>query len=250
MCKSFVHRYENYGVIFGNQDLILDENDAYPGGVCSNESASHQITIFNQVVENLLSDIPRTSNFYVASTKQVSTDNATVYAIAQCAKKISKAICHGSFKTAYNNLQGCLPRKEGRAVDFFCFMRYSDTPFFHSNQTTNIIHFLSEGSSSNSTTIAGVSSAVGLVFLILALWLWYRKMKKAKTVEETESGLQLEKTYQQLATHDFGEEYRVGKGSFGEVFKEIRFENNSSFLQQAFIDDENVVAVKRLHVDI
>lgn len=38
-----------------------------------------------------------------------------------------------------------------------------------------------------------------------------------------------------LATHNFGEEYRVGKGGFGEVFK-------------AIIDNENVVAVKRLHV--
>lgn len=38
-----------------------------------------------------------------------------------------------------------------------------------------------------------------------------------------ESGLQSDKSYSyeqlRLATHDFGDEYRVGKGGFGEVFK-------------------------------
>ncbi|KAM0003708.1 putative protein kinase RLK-Pelle-DLSV family [Helianthus debilis subsp. tardiflorus] len=299
-CKSFVYRYENFGVNFGNSEVILD-NDAPPGEVCSNESASQPITSFNQVVENLLSDIrdatPRTSDFYVATTRQVPTDNKTVYAIAQCVRNVSQAICRGCLNTAYNNLQFCLPNKDGRAIDIFCFMRYSENPFFERNQTTNITPFLSEGSSSNSAMIAGVSIAVGLLLLVLALLFWYRKMKKAKTVEEgnhtydhhgcsilsnaisflnisasniqkhiiimfhqyivfrlqlvltfctmhhvillAESGLQPDKSYSyqqlRLATHEFGEECRVGKGGFGEVFK-------------AIIDDENIVAVKRLHV--
>ncbi|KAJ0728340.1 putative protein kinase RLK-Pelle-DLSV family [Helianthus annuus] len=235
-------RYENFGVNFGNSEVILD-NDAPPGEVCSNESASQPTTSFNQVVENLLSDIrdatPRTPDFYIATTRPVPTDNTTVYAIAQCVRNVSQAICRGCLNTAYNNLQFCLPNKEGRAIDMFCFMRYSETPFFERNQTTNITPFLSEGSSSNSAMIAGVSVAVGLLLLVLAFLLWYRKMKKAKTIEEAESGLQPDKSYSyqqlRLATHEFGDECRVGKGGFGEVFK-------------AIIDHENIVAVKRLHV--
>ncbi|KAK1421479.1 hypothetical protein QVD17_23838 [Tagetes erecta] len=121
-------------------------------------------------------------------------------------------------------------------------MRYSETPFFQSNQTTNITPFLNEsqGSSSNSALIVGVSSGAGFAIIILALWLWHQKMKKSKTIEEGESALQPDKSYSyqqlRLSTNDFGEEYRVGKGGFGEVFK-------------AILDDENVVAVKRLHVD-
>ncbi|KAI3747607.1 hypothetical protein L6452_10122 [Arctium lappa] len=235
-------RYENYGQIFDNTAVILD-NDATPSGVCGNESASQPLTSFNQVVEELLSDIrvatPRTTDFYVASTRQVSTSNATVYATAQCVQNTSQAICQNCLTTAYNNLRGCLPNTEGRAIDFLCFMKYSVAPFFLNNQTTNIFPFLSEGSSSKTGMISGVSSGVGLFLLILVLWLWYRQRKKSKTVGEDESGLQGAKSYSyqdlRLATHNFGEEHRVGKGGFGEVFK-------------AIIDDENVVAVKRLHV--
>ncbi|KAK1421478.1 hypothetical protein QVD17_23837 [Tagetes erecta] len=211
--------------------------------VCNNDSTSQPIATFSQTVDNLLSEVrdatPKTSNFYVASTRQASTNNTTVYAIAQCVRNVSQAICKSCLNTAYNNLQRCFPSTEGSSVDFYCFMRYSETPFFQSNQTTNIALFLSEGSSNKSALIAGVSSAVGLVLVILALWLWYHKMKKAKILEEAASALQSDEiySYQQLrlATHAFGEEYRVGKGGFGEVFK-------------AIIDDGNVVAVKRLHL--
>nr|XP_043634094.1 cysteine-rich receptor-like protein kinase 2 [Erigeron canadensis] len=236
-------RYENFGQTFGNTDVILD-NEAPPTAVCGNESASQPVTTFNNVINELLSDIqdaaPRTSNFYVASTRQLSTDNSTVYAVAQCVKNVSQAICNNCLNTAYNNLQNCLPSKEGRAIDFFCFMRYSDAPFFQRNQTTNITPFLRKASSSKAGIIAGVSSGVGIFILILALWLWYRRHEKSKTVGEDEDGLQGVKSYSyqelRLATHNFDEQYRVGKGGFGEVFK-------------AIMDDESVVAVKRLNVD-
>ncbi|PWA51338.1 Concanavalin A-like lectin/glucanase, subgroup [Artemisia annua] len=235
-------RYENFGQIFGDTKVILD-NDATPTAVCGNELSSQPPTIFNKILQELLSDIqvatPKTANFYVASTRNVSNNNSTVYAIAQCVKNTSQSICQSCLNTAYNNLRGCLPSKDGRAIDFFCFMRYSDTSFFHSNQTTNIIPFLSQGSPREYGMIGGLSSAVGLFLLVLVLLLWYRQQKKSKTVREDESGLQGTRGYSyqelRLATRNFGEECIVGKGGFGEVFK-------------ASIDDDNVVAVKRLHV--
>ncbi|KAK1407703.1 hypothetical protein QVD17_39326 [Tagetes erecta] len=233
-------RYENFAVDFRNSGMIYDDG-APPGQVCSNDSTSLPTTTFNQVVKNMLFDIrdatPRTHNFYVAFTRQVSIENTTVYAIAQCAKNVTEAICKGCLNIAYNNIERCLPGREGSTIDFYCFMRYSETPIFKSNMTTNINPFLSDGNSSHLAFIAGVSSATGLVLVILALWLWYRKTKKAKTSEK--GALQSDKSYSyeqlRLATHDFKDEYRVGKGGFGEVFK-------------AIIDDDNVVAVKRLHV--
>lgn len=107
------------------------------------------------MVDDLLSDIqkatPRTSNYWVASTRQVSNTNATVYAIAQCAKNVSQDICESCLDTAHDNLQlNCLPSIEGSSTDFYCFMRYSETAFFQSNLTTNITPFLSESEGESS----------------------------------------------------------------------------------------------------
>lgn len=192
-----------------------------PLGVCGNESISQPITAFNQAVEELLSDIrvatPRTSDFYVASTRQVTGGNATVYAVGQCLGNASQAICRNCLSTAYNNLYRCVPADEGRAINVGCFMRYSEIPFFQENQTINLIPFLGKGKpsfisvilrvsnyiigpiilrenfigwicvtgrSSKIRLIFGVSSSAGLFLLILAFFLWFRQWKKSEAVGE------------------------------------------------------------------
>ncbi|KAK9062114.1 hypothetical protein SSX86_019299 [Deinandra increscens subsp. villosa] len=209
--------------------------------LCGNESTSQPITAFNQAVQELLFDIgvatPRTSEFYIASTRQVVGANATIYAIAQCVENVSQTICKNCMTRAYNNLYKCLPSHEGRAINVACFMRYSEFPFFQNNQTVNFTPFLlSKGSSGKFGTTIGVSSSVGLVLLIVALFLWFRRWSKSKAVEKEFKGVRCY-SYEdlKLATNNFSEEYLIGKGGFGEVFK-------------AVVDNGIVVAVKKLRV--
>ncbi|KAD7478574.1 hypothetical protein E3N88_01710 [Mikania micrantha] len=235
-------RFQNYDQIY--EDPQGGSDVAVPA-ICGNESTSQPISAFNQTVEELLSNIkdatPRTSDFYIASTRQVGTvTNATVYAIAQCVENASNTICKNCLNTAYNSLSSCLPANEGRAINVACFMRYSEFPFFHNNQTINLIPYLAKGNSSKSVMIIGVSSSTGLVLLILALFLWFRRqLSKSKVVGKDSSELQGTQRYSyqhlKLATNNFSEEYLIGKGGFGEVFK-------------AIVDGGIVVAIKKLHV--
>ncbi|KAL4578535.1 hypothetical protein LXL04_014659 [Taraxacum kok-saghyz] len=235
-------RFENYPEFYENPQAKMDVKVA-PIPICGNESAS-QTTIFNQTVRKLLSDIrvvtPKTSNLYVASTKRLPSDNTTIYAMAQCVSSISRPSCEQCLDISYNNLYSCLPSTEGRTIDFGCFMRYSQTPFFQETQTTNIIPFLSEGNSRKLGMIVGASVGVGTILIILALFLWYKIGKNSKTDEDTlkKHLFQGVNTYRykdlQSATHNFSDEYNIGKGGYGEVFR-------------AILDNKNVVAVKKLH---
>ncbi|KAK1410569.1 hypothetical protein QVD17_37106 [Tagetes erecta] len=233
-------RFENYNQFYydpqGGSNVGIIE-------ICGKESTSQPTTTFNQVVKELLSDIkiatPKTSDFYTASTKPMTSGvNTTVYAIAQCVENASQAICKNCLSAAYNNLSSCLPANEGRALNVACLMMYSVFPFFQNNQTTNLIPFLSKGSSSKPGIIIKVCSGGGLVMLILALFFLFR-WKKSKAARKGSSDFRSTQLYTyedlKLATSNFSEEYRIGKGGFGEVFK-------------AIVDGGNVVAVKKLHV--
>ncbi|KAJ0840428.1 putative protein kinase RLK-Pelle-DLSV family [Helianthus annuus] len=231
-------RYEDFADFYNNPYVSEDANIT-PNVLCGDQSAS-QPTVFNQVVDGFLSDLkdatPKTSNFFVASKRQIAGGNATVYVTAQCIANINQATCQTCMDRAYDKLNDCLPNREGRFSDLGCFARYSDTPFFNDNQTMDITKVL-KGHSSKSAIIGAAVGGVVLIFLILLSWFLYRSWKKSKKTEQAKFEGAIHYNYKdlQLATDNFSEENILGKGGFGEVFK-------------AVLEDNNVVAVKKLLV--
>ncbi|KAK3003641.1 hypothetical protein RJ639_018499 [Escallonia herrerae] len=241
-------------VIYDGCFLRYESNGFYdqttqPGnvGICSNQTAS-QATAFNAAVEGLLTDLvsvtPRINDFYAATTRGVIGSSATVYAVAQCAETVSESGCQDCLAVANSNIQSCPPRAEGSAIDSGCFLRYSDTSFFSDNQTTNITPFLGGGESSKKKAIiGGVVGGGGLLLLIVAFFIWYLLPEKPKVAQRgnilgaTELQGPVTYSYKDLksATKNFSEEYKLGEGGSGDVYKGI-------------IKNASVVAVKKLAV--
>ena len=140
---SLFLRYEDFNDFYNNPSVSQDGTDT-PHSSCGNQPSS--ITNYNQVVDGFLSQIsdatPKTSNLYVASTRHFTSENATVYGMAQCLETTNKSSCKTCMDRANDKLNDCLPSTEGRFFDMGCFARYSETPFFNDNQTIDITSIL------------------------------------------------------------------------------------------------------------
>ncbi|KAF5798409.1 putative protein kinase RLK-Pelle-DLSV family [Helianthus annuus] len=193
-------------------------------------------------MSDLRTAAPRTSNYYVASTRRVTNGNRTVYAIAQCYLNLSQSACQECLNFRYSSLDACLPGTNGRAVDNGCFMRYSSTPFFRINQTTDITPFLGDDNSSKKWyIIGGVVGGVCLLLLVLTFFLWkFRSKNTSSRPQDKSTGstdlLQGPAKYSyddiKIATNSFSDEHSLGGGVFGEVYK-------------ATLKDGNTVAIKK-----
>ncbi|KAI3775707.1 hypothetical protein L1987_45456 [Smallanthus sonchifolius] len=157
-------------------------------------------------MSDLRTAAPRTSNYYAASTRRVPDGNHTVYAIAQCNLNISQSVCQGCLNSRYSSiLDSCLPGTTGRAIDNGCFMRYSSTPFFGLNQTTDITPFLGDGKASSipEMTLSELYS-----------------YKSTGSTDLLQGPAKYSYDDIKIATSSFSDEHKLGGGVFGEVPKD------------------------------
>ncbi|KAM7460849.1 hypothetical protein LguiA_028970 [Lonicera macranthoides] len=232
-------RYESNG--FFDQTTAIGN-----GGKCGIRNSS-QGTAFSTAVLGLLTDLvvatPRINGYFAATNRAAVGSNLTVHALAQCTHTVTSSGCLDCLRVARQNIQNCPPLADARAVDVGCFLRYSDTSFFPANQTTNIARFLrGEGlSNKKKAIIGGAVGGGGLLLLILAFFLWHILSKKPNNTRRgnilgaTELQSPNNYSYRDLksATKNFCQEYKLGAGGFGDVFKGI-------------LKNGNIVAVKRI----
>ncbi|KAL8211249.1 hypothetical protein R6Q57_005686 [Mikania cordata] len=232
--------YNDCDVRYENNNFYSDANIRAGVVICGN-TTSPQASNFRRTVEGLMSDLrgaaPRTSNYYAASTRRITNGNGTIYVIAQCNLNLSQSVCQDCLDSRYSSLDACLPSTTGRAIDNGCFMRYSNTPFFELNQTTDITPFLGGGDSSEKRNIiGGVVGGACFLLLILAFFLWRHRSKNTRSHQRDKSTgstdlLQgpLKYSYDdiKIATNNFSNENKLGGGIFGEVYKGI-FKNGDA----------------------
>ncbi|KAL1802968.1 hypothetical protein ACET3Z_031615 [Daucus carota] len=233
-------RYESNG--FYTTATALGNTGRCNNDTVANSTSANFNTAAGDVLNNLLLATPKIKGYYAATTEQVVGSNTTVYAVAQCAETVTETECQNCMNVAYENIKSCPPRSGARAIDAGCFMRYDDSAFFASNETTNIKKYLKDGGSSDKKAIiGGIAGGVGLLLILLALLLWYRLSGKKKVAQRghilgsTELQGPVTYNYKELksATKNFNEEYKLGEGGSGDVYKGI-------------VKNGNIVAVKRL----
>ncbi|KAK1377483.1 putative cysteine-rich receptor-like protein kinase 3-like [Heracleum sosnowskyi] len=203
--------------------------------VCSYNQSVSEPTAFKPIVQKLLTDIaaatPKIKNYFAAAKRQVFSSGITltVYAAAQCVETISLSDCGNCLTRVYTNLQTCLPQSGGSSVEAGCFLRYSDSSFFADSNITNITPYIRGGSSSRKKSIIGIVGGLCLLFLITASLLWYQLVRKPKVAENgdvlqvTELQGTIVYSFKDLksATKSFSQDYKIGEGGFGDVYKGI-----------------------------
>ncbi|KAJ0770753.1 putative protein kinase RLK-Pelle-DLSV family [Helianthus annuus] len=236
--------YNDCDVRYENNNFYADANIRAGVVICGNTTSPQ--ANFKKTVQGLMTDLrtatPKTSDYYAASTRRVINGNRTVYAIAQCNLNLSQSVCQECLNSRYSSLDACLPGTNGRAVDNGCFMRYSSTPFFGLNQTTNLTPFLGDGDSSKKrSVIGGVVGGVCFLLLVLAFSLWRLRSKNAISSHQDKSTGSTEMLHGprkysygdlKIATDNFSDEHKLGGGVFGEVYK-------------GTLKDGNTVAIKK-----
>ncbi|TKY63227.1 Cysteine-rich receptor protein kinase 42 [Spatholobus suberectus] len=163
-----------------------------------------------------------------------------VYALAQCWNTVGSDGCRECLRKAGREVRGCLPKREGRALNAGCYLRYSTQKFYSEEGDA--------GGENGSLRRKGVvvaevlASAAVLMLALSASYVAFTKLSKKKKennnlgqISSSISKSSLNYKYETLekATYYFNPSRKIGQGGAGSVFKGI-------------LPNGKVVAVKRL----
>ncbi|KAK7365179.1 hypothetical protein VNO80_14037 [Phaseolus coccineus] len=211
-------RYDNYSFYTEDTDPLRDTvNCTTQYGVMAGEA---ERLVFGNSVGKVVENVVRVAvnegrGFAVG-------EGEGVYALAQCWKTVRGKGCRDCLKKAENEVRGCLPKKEGRALNSGCYLRYSTVMFYNQGGEDGE----GDDSSRKRTIIIAVSvlAAAVVVLSLLVTYVAFTKKRKNNNFIEIPSYLKnssLNYKYETLenATDYFSSSRKLGQGGAGSVFK-------------------------------
>ncbi|QCD95262.1 interleukin-1 receptor-associated kinase 4 [Vigna unguiculata] len=211
-------RYDNYSFYTEESDPLRDTvNCTTQYGAVAGEA---ERLVFGKSVGKVVENVVRVAvnegrGFAVG-------EGEGVYALAQCWKSVGEKGCGDCLKKAENEVKGCLPKKEGRALNSGCYLRFSTVKFFNQGGE----HGDGDDSSRKRAIITAVSvlAAIVVVLSILVSCVAFTKKRKKNNFIEIPSYLRnssLNYKYETLekATDYFSTPRKIGQGGAGSVFK-------------------------------
>ncbi|KAG7543985.1 Protein kinase-like domain superfamily [Arabidopsis thaliana x Arabidopsis arenosa] len=202
-------RYETYEFY---DESVSNTSDSYS---CSNDTVLDPLFGF-QVSETAARVAVRKGGFGVAG-------ESGVHALAQCWESLGKEDCRVCLEKAIQEVKRCVSRREGRAMNTGCYLRYSDHKFYNGDGHHLFHVFFNKG-----VIVAIVLTTSAFVMLILlATYVIMLKVSKTKQ-EQRNLGLVSRKfnnsktkfKYETLekATDYFSPKKILGQGGNGTVF--------------------------------
>ncbi|KAI3463021.1 hypothetical protein Pfo_019684 [Paulownia fortunei] len=213
-------RYDNYGFFNESIDPVWDKvncNSSIGGG------ASGVDLEFGKNVGELVDGVTASA---VINGGYAVRGIKGVFGLAECWNTVSMDGCRECLAKASREAKGCLPSKEGRALNAGCYLRYSTDKFF-ANQSQEINH--SSGVSRTGASIAIPLSAVAFCMLSLfAGYAVYGRWKKRKqernnlgqiSYSYNKSNLNFKYETLEKATNYFDSSRKLGQGGAGSVYR-------------------------------
>ncbi|KAK7316472.1 hypothetical protein VNO77_35530 [Canavalia gladiata] len=214
-------RYDNYSFYSEDTDPLRDTVNCTSqyGSVVDEAERLEFVNNVGKVVDNVVRiAVTEGGGFAVG-------EGEGVYALAQCWKTVGEKGCRDCLRKAGNEVRGCLPKREGRALNSGCYLRYSTAKFYNQGGEAG------EGdeSSRKQGIIAAVLVSVAAVvaLCLAASYVAFRKLSKKRKkkdfvqIPKSLKNSNLNYKYETLekATDYFCSSRKLGQGGAGSVFK-------------------------------
>ncbi|KAL6518815.1 hypothetical protein OROHE_017568 [Orobanche hederae] len=212
-------RYDSYGFFDESVDAVLDTVNCNSSVGAANGVNSEFEGNVGELIDNLTAIAVGNGGYAVRGIKGV-------FGLAECWNTVSREGCRACLAKANRDIRGCLPSREGRALNAGCYLRYSTQKFFsnHSDE--------SNGNSGISRT--GTSLAIALPMLafcmlcLFAGYAFYRRWRKRKqernnlgkiSYSYNKSNLNFKYETLEKATNYFDPSRKLGQGGAGSVYR-------------------------------
>ncbi|KDP45316.1 hypothetical protein JCGZ_09565 [Jatropha curcas] len=213
-------RYDKYNFFKESVSFAFDAVNCSQENVSRLDDENEKVKFATSVgyaLGNVSSKAIKNGGFGVAGTDGV-------YALVQCWDSIGEDGCRKCLEKAEKEVQRCVPRKEGRAMNAGCYLRYSTDKFYGDGGELGDAH----GFSGLGIAIAIVLAAAALFMLSLfAIYARYRRLLKEKeerinlekvSISFHKSSLNFKYETLEKATDYFNSSRKIGQGGAGSVF--------------------------------
>ncbi|ONI34226.1 hypothetical protein PRUPE_1G469300 [Prunus persica] len=247
--KEAIGFYRRCMLRYSNRSMfgLVEVNPAFSVRKVKNVSSTN-LDAFNREVSALLNALTSEAagrgdllKFAVGNASVGANSNVTIYGLAQCTPELSEIECTNCFNVSLGAIRTCCSGSMGaRVATPSCTIRYESHPFFYSTTYHGPLqhrpsaspppppanHTVPRGKKSNisRTVIVTVVVLVVSLFLIISICIYLRVKKRREKLEG------------KIATNNFCEENKLGRGGFGAVYR-------------GRLLNEEEIAVKRLSRD-